>query len=135
MLEHSGPSCSCCSASRSFTCCSQFHPLFYCIYQKTHGARQRKLLVRCTPPPPLPGLPARPNKSASKSSHSSFLQLSLISLSADEGTDCSRARHEMEVACVSNQNCFTIFTKARSLASVESLSRRGSQPPAEGRVS
>lgn len=68
----------------------------------------------------------RHNKSPSKSSHSSILQLSLISFSADEGTDCSRACREMAdgVVCFQSE-LFHNFQSA--VAEVESLSCRLSE--------
>lgn len=64
--------------------------------------------------------PKHHNKSPSKSSHSSFLQLSLISFSADEGTDCSRPRHEMADGVCFQSELFHNFQSA--VTEVESLS-------------
>lgn len=67
------------------------------------------------------GSAQRHNESPSKSSHSSIPQLSLISFSADEGTDCSGAHHEMAdgVVCFQSE-LFHNFQSA--VAEVESLS-------------
>lgn len=68
----------------------------------------------------------RRNKSPSKSSHSSILQLSLISFAADEGTDCSRAHREMADGVVCFQS--ELFHNFQSVATeVESLSCRLSE--------
>lgn len=64
--------------------------------------------------------PKHHNKSPSKSSHSSFLQLSLISFSADEGTDCSRPHHEMADGVCFQSELFHNFQSA--VTEVESLS-------------